>query len=192
MVAVPIVIPHTSLPLRRVGNMLLRWNLLGPELPFPEGRHTPIGNPRAIAWSAVHWLALYPHNLSRSDSSRGDGGEDDSRLLSGLCRSTHGDSSIGCESEASTNDVSTVGCSSGTGSGSSVATDNDSSRPLVDVLPAYLSSTQALELLRVHTVHAMGGTRPWMDEHIGTTLAWYGSLAEQLEQLLQMHVVHID
>ena len=167
--SVPVVIPHTSLPLRRVGNMLLRWNLLGPELPYPDGRHTPLGNPRAIAWSAIHWLALYPYNLSCSYSSRGDGGDDDTLLSSsGLRRSMHDDSSIS----------------------SSVAMDSGTSQPLIDTLPAILSSKQALELLLVQTVHAMGGTRPWMDEHKGTSLAWYNSLAEQLEQLLQMHVVH--
>ena len=172
--------------------MLLRWNLLGQELPFPDSRHTPIGNPRAIAWSAVHWLALYPYNLSCSYSSGRDGDGVDSLLLSGLRHHTRGDSFVGCEHETSTVDSCSIGSSSSTGCGGSIATGDDSFRPFVNILPAILSSTQALKLLRVQTVHAMGGTRPYMDEHSGTALAWYGSLAEQLEQLLQMHVVRID
>ena len=162
--------------------MLLRWNLLGPDLPFPDGRHTPLGNPRAIAWSAVHWLALYPYNLSCSYRSTADSGGYSSQLSSGLRRSMNDDSSIGSDHERAPS----------TNIGGSVAMDGSSSYPLVDISPTILSSKQSVELLRVQTVHAMGGTRPWMDEHRGTTLAWYDSLAEQLEELLQMYVVHAD
>ena len=112
---VPIVIPHTSIPLQ-LGNVLLRWNLLGEYIPDRGGRHTPLGNPRLIAWSWVHWLALYPKQLNTTK---------------------------------------------------------------------YLNAIDTFYKLNLTTVHAMGITRPELDEHKGHLHAWYKELAARLQNILE-------
>jgi len=66
-VIVPTVLPHRELGKIAGGNILQRWNLLGPDLSsyikfplrnnpqFPAGPPTPVGNPRHLAYSWVHW-----------------------------------------------------------------------------------------------------------------------------------------
>ena len=52
--------PHTLDPPGNVGNVLQRWPLLNSDGYFRELRSTPLGNPRAISASQVHWLGVKP------------------------------------------------------------------------------------------------------------------------------------
>jgi len=56
-ISVPIVEAYSNQTNgEELGNVLLRWNFLGDDREH-KSQHTPIGNPRHISWSGVHWLS---------------------------------------------------------------------------------------------------------------------------------------
>jgi hypothetical protein len=58
--SVPIVLPGSREPRKDYGNVLLRWPEIDPMKYHTVGRYTPLGNPRATAFTWIHWIAILP------------------------------------------------------------------------------------------------------------------------------------
>lgn len=58
MALLPINSPRTAINSKSTGNIFQRWSLLGPDFVHRD-RYTPLGNPREIAHTWVHWCTVY-------------------------------------------------------------------------------------------------------------------------------------